>query len=111
MNIIITTQSLNSHHNCKLNFSKDDDQHVTKRVTSLHRDVKKLTVGVTVGERVEVEAIFAHCGNAIWEIHVTHIVIGEPCFPGRLPPGAPSTHESVLESLTLFSSVEWELPS
>ena len=65
MNNILATQILNSHHNCKLNFPKHDDQHVIKRVTTLHRDVKKSTVGVTLGDRVEVESIFAHGGNAI----------------------------------------------
>ena len=28
--MILTTQILNSHHNCKLNFPKHDDQYVTK---------------------------------------------------------------------------------
>ena len=46
MNMILTTQILNSHHNCKLNFPKHDDQHVTKKVKCLSPELLSLVVVV-----------------------------------------------------------------
>jgi hypothetical protein len=66
-----------------------------KTLATLHRDVKKSTVRVTLGGRVKVGTIFAHGGHPVWEIQATNLVIREPGFPGRLPPGAPSTHPRV----------------
>ena len=80
-------------------------------LTTLHRVVKKSTVESLWGKEWRLRPFLLTVAMPSGKSMSPTQSLGSHVSLAGLPPGAPSTHELVLESLSLFSSVEWEGPS